>query len=123
MAASVLVVDDEPLIRLGLQATLESAGFEVLEAVDADDAISILEREEGIRIVVTDINMPGTMDGLKLAAFVHGRWPPIRLILMSGKAKPSPSEMPAGAMFLSKPYGDRQLVRLVESMTASGQQG
>jgi two-component system, response regulator PdtaR len=74
---AVLIVEDEPLVRLGAVQTIEDAGFEVIEAANADEAIEILEKRSDIRVVFTDVHMPGSMDGLKLAHAVRNRWPPI----------------------------------------------
>jgi CheY-like chemotaxis protein len=83
---------------------LEDSGFEVLEAANADDALTLLERGS-IHLVFTDIDMPGSMDGLKLAAFVRDRWPPIRIIVTSGKRMVEVTDLPDGSMFFAKPYG------------------
>ena len=80
----VLVVEDEPLSRIYASNLVEDAGFVPIQAADADEAISILEARKDIRIVFTDINLPGSMDGLKLAHAIRHRWPPIELILTSG---------------------------------------
>lgn len=100
----VLVVEDEALIRISSADVIRDLGFDVLEAVDADHAISLLESVPGITVVFTDIQMPGSMDGLLLAAVVRDRWPPIALLVTSGKLRPASSDMPIGARFLSKPY-------------------
>ena len=107
----VLVVEDEPIIRLGAVDLIESAGFEVIEARDADHAIEILNARRDIRIVVTDIEMPGSMDGLKLAAAIRDRWPPIEIIVTSGKVRPSDDALPARGVFIPKPYNENNLVR------------
>lgn len=114
----MLVVEDEPLIRLGMLALLEQAGFAVREAADADEAIEILEREPGIRVVVTDVDMPGSMDGVRLAHAVRTRWPPVRLIVISGKVGLSEIELPAGARFFSKPFQEAFLLRTINEMIA-----
>src|SRR4029079_550967 len=82
--ATVLVVEDESLIRMDIVDCLEEAGFLIAEASNADEAINILQSRADIRLVFTDIHMPGSMDGLKLAAFVRKRWPPIKIIVTSG---------------------------------------
>jgi len=82
----VLVVEDEVLLRMDAAEVIQSAGFDVLEARSADEAISILEQRNDIRLIFTDINMPGSMDGVKLAHFVKNRWPPIKIIATSGHA-------------------------------------
>jgi CheY-like chemotaxis protein len=100
--ARVLVVEDELLVRHFLQVELEEAGYEVVLADDADAAIAILEARADIHLVFTDIDMPGSMDGLKLAACVRDRWPPIHIIITTGNSRPL--EIPANALFIPKPY-------------------
>lgn len=86
----VLVVEDDYLIRLNAVELIENAGFDVIEATDADQAIEFLLARNDIRVVFTDVDMPGSMDGLKLAAAVRNRWPPIEIIVTSGKVTPAP---------------------------------
>jgi len=100
----VLVVEDEPLVRMVAAATIEEAGFETVEAVGAESAIAILEDRKDIRIVFADIHMPGSMDGLRLARIVRNRWPPIELILTSGLMKIGQRDLPERSVFLAKPY-------------------
>lgn len=100
----ILTVEDEFLVREFLAHILTAAGYEVMSAANADDAIAILERRNDIRILITDINMPGSMDGLKLAAAVKGRWPPIKIIVASGIGRPRDIEMPEQSVFLPKPH-------------------
>jgi len=110
---TVLVVDDEVLIRMMIVDAVEDAGFRVLEASNADEAIELLEDHPEIRIVFTDVNMPGTMDGLRLAAAVRGRWPPVEIIVASGKRVVPVGELPPRGIFFSKPY---DINRVVETM-------
>ena len=112
----VLVVEDEFLVRMHAVSLLEEAGLDVLEAANADDAIALLESRRDIRIVFTDINMPGSMDGLRLAHAIRNRWPPIGLILTSGRMGVRNEDMPARGLFLSKPYGPSELVKMVRSL-------
>lgn len=100
----VLVVEDEPLLRMMALDLVEEAGFDVIEAANADEAVDILESRSDIRILFTDIDMPGTLDGLKLAAVVRDRWPPIEIIIVSGQIRPLRDDMPARSVFFSKPY-------------------
>ena len=100
----VLIVDDEPLIRMDLADMVTDAGYVALEAADADEAIQLLETQPAIRILVTDIEMPGSMDGLKLAAAVRERWPPVVIIVTSGRILPAKAELPSPSAFLAKPY-------------------
>jgi two-component system, response regulator PdtaR len=104
MAIQILVVEDEPLVRTVIAIHLADEGFEVFEAANADEAISVLEKNTGIGLVFTDIDMPGSMDGLKLAAFVRKRWPPVRIIVTSGKKLVEVTDLPDGGMFFAKPY-------------------
>jgi CheY-like chemotaxis protein len=100
----ILTVEDEPLVSQFLGWVLEDAGYEVVATANADDAIEVLESRSDIRLVITDINMPGSMDGLKLAAAVKGRWPPIKIIVSTGMGKPKDEDMPPHSQFLSKPH-------------------
>lgn len=100
----VLVVEDEPLIRMDVVCQLEDEGYYVLEAATADQAVAILEAESSIRVLFTDIDMPGSMDGLELAAMVYDRWPPMKILVTSGHRKIQAADLPAGSVFFSKPY-------------------
>ena len=112
-AALVLVVEDEPIQRMTLVDTLEEGGFQVLEAADAAQAVAILEGRHDVRLVVTDIEMPGAMDGMALAAAVRDRWPPIEILLLSAGPQPAPDALPERAEFVSKPIlTDRLLARV-----------
>ena len=105
----ILIVDDEPLIRLGAVQIAEDEGFEVVEAANADKALEILECRNDIRVIFTDIHMPGSMDGLKLAHAVRDRWPPIKIIVTSGREYPEGSDIPQGGRFFPKPYNPAQV--------------
>jgi CheY-like chemotaxis protein len=109
-AVKVLVVEDELLSRIHAVNLIEDAGYEAIEASNADQAIKILEERKDIRIVFTDINMPGSMDGLKLSRAIRKRWPPIELILTSGDFMVSNGDLPERGRFLPKPYADEQLI-------------
>ena len=100
----VLVVEDEPVILIDISEQLRDAGFDVLEASNADQANVHLKNNPAIRLVFTDIDMPGSMDGLKLAAAVRDRWPPVKIIITSGRHKMLDGELPEGCLFASKPY-------------------
>lgn len=106
----VLVVEDEPLLRLSAVEMLEDAGFEVIEASDGLEAVKILEQRLDIHLVFSDIDMPNGMDGLRLAAMIRDRWPPIEIVLTSGKVAPDTSSLPARCLFYSKPYRPRQVI-------------
>ena len=101
---AVLVVEDEPLQRMMATDLVERAGFEPIEVASADEAVHILETRPDIRIVFTDIDMPGGVDGMKLAAMIRNRWPPIELIIVSGKYRPAVDSLPVRAVFFPKPY-------------------
>ena len=101
---AVLIVEDEPLVRMGAVNIIEDAGFEVIEAASAEEAMRILECRSDIRVVFTDIHMPGSMDGLKLAHAVRNRWPPIKIIVTSGRDLITKQDLPKGGRFFAKPY-------------------
>jgi two-component system, response regulator PdtaR len=116
----VLVVEDEALIRMSSADVIRDLGFEVIEAVDAEHAVSLLESIPGITVVFTDVQMPGSMDGLLLAAVVRDRWPPIALLITSGKIRLASSDMPTGARFIFKPYSPLELKEQLYSLTGRG---
>ncbi len=102
-------------MRLNAVDIIQEAGFDTLEAPNAEEAIEILQARSDIRIVFTDVNMPGSMDGLKLASAIRKRWPPVDLIVTSGQLVPSEDELPARGHFIAKPYEARQLVDRLKS--------
>lgn len=114
----VLVVEDEPIIRLDLIDMLERAGFGTLEAGSAAEAIALLERRPEIRVVFTDVQMPGTMDGLALAKYVRERWPPTIIVVSSGKVEFQPGELPDDIPTLAKPYDQGRLERVMADIGA-----
>ncbi|MGO4670736.1 response regulator [Bosea sp. 2RAB26] len=116
MSRVVLVVDDDAIIRLDVVLMIEDAGFNVIEAENADEAIELLETRPGIQIIFTDIEMPGLMNGLNLAFAVRDRWPPVAIIIGSGRVRPQPDEMPDNVTFLRKPYSQASLVEAVRSV-------
>ena len=89
-----------------------------LEAASADEANALLEVRKDIRIVFTDINMPGSMDGLRLAHAIRNRWPPIELVVTSGQMRVSKEDMPERGLFLAKPYQPSKLVQMVRSLAS-----
>jgi len=115
----VLIVEDEFLIRLHAAQIIEEAGFDVIEASNADEAISILEVRSDIIVLFTDIQMPGSMDGLKLAAAVKGRWPPIKIVATSGVVNVRSDDLPEGGRFLPKPYDPTQLTATLRELTVN----
>jgi CheY-like chemotaxis protein len=114
----VLVVEDEFLLRMDAVDMIEAAGFDVVEAADADAAIEILEARNDIAVIFTDIQMPGSMDGLKLARAVRGRWPPIKIIATSG-IHVGETDLPEGGRFLPKPYSSAQIAGMLRQLTIS----
>ena len=106
----VLVVEDEFLSRLNAVNLVEDAGYKAVEASNAEEAIAILEARKDIRIVFTDIDMPGTMDGLKLAHAIRTRWPPIELIVTSGHFHFTGADLPERGRFFPKPYRDQEII-------------
>jgi CheY-like chemotaxis protein len=113
----VLIVEDELLLRMDAADVIRAGGFEVLEAANADDAIEILEMRPDISVVFTDIQMPGSMDGLKLARAVRGRWPPIKIVATSGLVDVGEKDLPEGGRFLPKPYHPKQLAAVLRELT------
>jgi len=103
----VLIVEDQHLIRLMVADAFEEAGFTVFEAATADHAITVLQREPTIHVVFTDIDLPGTMDGVALAHYVRRRWPPTILYVSSGRVALDAIRLPSKAEFVPKPYLDR----------------
>jgi two-component system, response regulator PdtaR len=114
--AVVLIVEDEALIRMSAVHIVEDAGFAVVEACNADEAIGILESRDDIRAVFTDINMSGSMDGWKLAHAIRGRWPPLHLIVTSGLSVPNRDQMPLRGRFIAKPYTAAQLTAALRDL-------
>ena len=112
----VLVVEDEMLLRMRAVDMVEDAGYIPVEAVDADEAVAILESRSDIALMFTDIQMPGSMDGLKLAHTVHERWPPIKIMLVSGQLKPATSDIPADSRFYGKPLEALEMIAEMRSM-------
>jgi CheY-like chemotaxis protein len=115
----VLLVEDETLIRLDAVDMIAAAGYEVLEAANADQAVKILEARADISILFTDIQMPGSIDGLKLAHAVRHRWPPIKIVTSSGHVKLTLDELPEGARFLPKPYSKADIASTFQEALAA----
>src|ERR1700737_705579 len=118
--ANALVVEDEMVLRMRAVDIVEDAGFCPVEAINADEAISILESRSDISLLFTDIQMPGSMDGLKLAHAVHDRWPSIKIILVSGHVQPSDAERPANSRFFGKPLGVEHMITELQAMVGAG---
>lgn len=117
--AVILIVEDDFLVRMGAIDMIKSGGFEAVEAKDADEAIEILERRLDITVVFTDVQMPGSMDGLKLAAAVRGRWPPIKILATSGQVKVTAKDLPLGSRFLPKPYSEQEIIDTLRELTGA----
>ena len=111
----VLVVEDEPLVAVAVSEDLSEQGYDVLIASNADEAIHLLETTTDIRTVFTDIEMPGSMNGLKLAAAVRDRWPPVNIIITTAKKRPRSEQMPARCVFIAKPYLPEQVLNAMHS--------
>lgn len=110
---AILIVEDEALLRMHAADIVEEAGFIPIEATNADEAIAILESRSDIALLFTDVNMPGSMDGLKLAHAVRDRWPPIKIVIVSGHLQVSENELPSDSRFFGKPFEtDRMIVEL-----------
>jgi len=112
----ILVVEDEVLIRMMAVRGAEDSGFEALSAASADEAISILESRADVRLVFTDVNMPGSMDGLRLARAIRGRWPPVELLVTSAFGDITAKDLPERGRFLAKPYDDDVLSEAFQQM-------
>jgi CheY-like chemotaxis protein len=118
----VLVVEDDYLLRLDAADMIKAADFEVIEAANADEAIAILESRNDIAVVFTDVQMPGSMDGLRLARAVRGRWPPIKIITTSGQRIVEELDLPEGGRFLPKPYNPTQVSGVLRELTQNTNQ-
>ena len=115
----VLVVEDDFLLRMDAVDIVRNAGFEAIEAANADQAIAIIEADPDIHIVFTDVQMPGTMDGLRLARFIKDRWPPIKIVATSGRLRVAEEDLPKGSIFVPKPYTPEQIIRTFRQLTDS----
>jgi CheY-like chemotaxis protein len=104
MSSTILVVEDEMLVRMHGTDILEEAGFSVIEAANADEALAILTGQDAVHLLFSDVDMPGSMDGLALARQVHQRWPNIRLLLTSGHHRLNEDQLPDNGKFLGKPW-------------------
>lgn len=115
----VLFVEDERLLRILAVEVVEEAGFIAIEAQDADEAVILLESRSDITLLFTDINMPGSIDGLKLAHAVRDRWPPIKILVVSGKQQLQSSDLPSNSCFVEKPYQTSALFEELRSLDGS----
>ena len=114
---TVVVAEDELLIRMLAAEVLTEAGFKVIEAIHAREALRVFDAQAvSIHVLVTDIYMPGVMNGLELAHHVRGHWPWIGLLVVSGNPRPSANELPRGCRFLPKPYDPEHVVDHVREL-------
>lgn len=116
--AVVLIVEDEPLVRMMVIELFEDEGFEVLEATNADEALQIFERRDDVSLLFTDVEMPGSIDGYALARWVRVHRPAVKTMIVSGRALPRAGDVPEGAAFVGKPYDHGDVMRRVQSMMA-----
>ena len=114
---TVLAVEDELLVRMSIADFLDDAGFVVFEAINADEAIALLEGRNDVQAVVTDIEMPGSMNGLDLVRLVRERWPGIGIVVTSGRVRPGPDVLVDKAVFLSKPYLPEAVISAIRHVT------
>lgn len=117
MIGAVLVVEDDALVRMAAVAMIEDAGFRVHAAATADEALVIMEREADVSLLFTDVDMPGTMDGLRLTELVHRRWPDVKLIVASGRLKIRDCDLPDDGRFVQKPYFAAAIRATIDSVT------
>lgn len=111
-----LVVDDEPLIRMDIADMVTEEGYEVIEAGSADEALTLLDVYHSLKLVVTDIQMPGQADGLELARQVCERRPEVCVIVASGAATPTADELPETARFIGKPVTHAAIHRTISEI-------
>lgn len=114
----ILIVEDEFLASMALAEDLQAEGYAVIEAPNAAAAVKLLEGRDDIAMIITDVDMPEDMDGLMLAAAVAGRWPPIRIIVVSGHRTVNITDIPDGSVFYSKPYLSSDIVGSMREMLA-----
>jgi CheY-like chemotaxis protein len=117
-AATILLVEDEALVRLELSNWLEELGLVVLEASDADEAIALLNINPQIDVLLTDIKMPGSMDGIRLAHHLRHRWPPVKIIVLSGLIDTLQADLPLSSLFVPKPYDPQKLWGALSYLTS-----
>jgi len=115
-SSTILIVEDEMIVRLIGSDTLTDAGYEVMEAATADEALRILDEHGDVEVLFTDIRMPGSMDGLELARVVHARWPAMKILITSGDTFPTRSAIADDGHFLAKPYSTEVLRREVDKL-------
>ena len=119
----VLLVEDEPLVRLTQVDILKESDFWVVEAQDADEAFELLKSRPEINAILTDVNMPGSMDGFEFARLVRQGWPEVAVLVISGKTGPGPGDLPPNATFLHKPIMPDDLIAALQDVMARRPQG
>jgi two-component system, response regulator PdtaR len=118
---TVLLVDDDGLVRMFGVDLLEEAGFRVIEAESADAALQVLEAQANtVSVLLTDVHMPGSMNGHELARVVYERWPSIKIVITSGRALIPPRDIPDHGRFVSKPWKLEAMVGAIESSGTPG---
>src|SRR5215217_4205273 len=116
----VLVAEDEPLVRMVAVDILEDAGWTVIEAANAEAALSVLHQRSDVQVLITDVEMPpGPLNGFDLARLTHEQFPQVSVVIVSGKVRPSPADLPPGARFIPKPYSVAKLTCVVQEIMAS----
>lgn len=115
----ILIVDDEPMIRMFAADVIADAGFTSIEAADAAEAMALLTAHPEVTILFTDINMPGPFDGLELARKVHVLRPDVQLIIASGRERPARADIPDDGTFVAKPYQAARLTELIQAATSA----
>ena len=115
----VLVVEDEGIVRMTMVDFLEDAGFDVIEAATGEEGLRELDRNPGISALLTDIEMPGTVDGIRLARITHQMHPDAAVLVMSGRVRPPRSDLPPGARFFAKPYVHDEVIGALHDMMSS----
>jgi len=112
----VLVVEDQTLVRMFMADFLDEAGFKVFEAVNADEALTVLQARPDVQAVVTDIEMPGSMNGIELVQVIRERWPGIGVVITSGRERPGPDDLSDRVAFLTKPYLPETIINVVRQL-------
>jgi CheY-like chemotaxis protein len=117
----VLLVEDEPLVRLVAADILIDANFRVIEAANAEEALTVLQAGIEVDVLLSDVEMPPGLNGYELARHVHTRWPPIEILITSGREWPREGDLPPGAAFLAKPCPSETLLSYVRSAAERAQ--
>jgi two-component system, response regulator PdtaR len=112
----ILMVEDEELLRACAAGELEDAGYKVVEAASADEALDVMKTRPDVRVLFTDVQMPGRLDGMDLARKIHERWPNVLLLITSGGRQPGQDDMPDHGHFLAKPYRVQEVVKEIKAL-------